>query len=511
MNKKTIITALLALVTMTGQAQTYSELSDDWQNVQYAQDETLPDAKINKGIATIKVKLLGYKPDMKKELYVLGFKPLGSKEQFEKEFPFADDGTLTAEIPVWMAREVRIGIGGITYPNEDMAFPSIIIAPGQKTEILMKVTDGQECPFVAFKGYMAKTNMDLQRAYDVFTTYRDDEKTYLKVKECKTKEERLQCLTEIFNQRIADVKGSNYTTAAKDLLCMEAERHFVEWTRNFANTYSRFVVLPDGRVTGWNDHYLEDCKKNRDMLSLSLEERDYSWKYLNEPTSPCSSAFWSANLLNYDKKAKEKNVHNIDLIILYSVLSGIYAGNVNFDNEGNAKCYSYIITSKDCSNVIREYQAEQQRIGQLLASQESVFYQKYNDVPPEDILQTILDKYKGKAVLIDMWETWCGPCRQGHKLMKPIKEEMSNINVQFVYLASPKSQLNTWQEIIKDIEGDHYYLTEEQYNYILGKYESDGIPTYAIYDAHGQLTFKNTGFPGIDCIKAEIEKALNNK
>lgn len=32
-----------------------------------AQDETLPDVTINKGVATIKVKLLGYKPEMKKE------------------------------------------------------------------------------------------------------------------------------------------------------------------------------------------------------------------------------------------------------------------------------------------------------------------------------------------------------------------------------------------------------------------------------------------------------------
>lgn len=64
--KKTIITALLALVWVTGQGQMTAELPADWKNVQYAQDETLPDARINKGVATIKVKLLGYKPEMKR-------------------------------------------------------------------------------------------------------------------------------------------------------------------------------------------------------------------------------------------------------------------------------------------------------------------------------------------------------------------------------------------------------------------------------------------------------------
>ena len=92
-----------------------------------------------------------------------------------------------------------------------------------------------------------------------------------------------------------------------------------------------------------------------------------------------------------------------------------------------------------------------------------------------------------------------------------MKEEMKGKNVQFVYITSPSSPLSTWQEMIKDIDGDHYYLTREQYNYILDKYESNGIPTYAIYDPQGQMTFKNVGFPGLDPIKKEIEKAQGAK
>ena len=91
--------------------------------------------------------------------------------------------------------------------------------------------------------------------------------------------------------------------------------------------------------------------------------------------------------------------------------------------------------------------------------------------------------------------------------MKPLKEELKGQNVQFVYLTSPSSPLKTWQEMLKDIDGDHYYLTKEQYNYILNKYESEGIPTYAIYDTKGNLTFKNIGFPGNDVIRKELEAA----
>ena len=153
------------------------------------------------------------------------------------------------------------------------------------------------------------------------------------------------------------------------------------------------------------------------------------------------------------------------------------------------------------------YAKNEQQIAGELAGNESVFFKKYDGVAPENILQTILGNYKGKAVLIDMWETWCGPCRAGHKAMAPMKEQMKGQNVQFVYIASPSSPPTTWQKMIKDIDGDHYYLTEEQNHYILSHYESSGIPTYAIYDTKGHQTYKSIGFPGNDVIRKELEAA----
>ena len=153
------------------------------------------------------------------------------------------------------------------------------------------------------------------------------------------------------------------------------------------------------------------------------------------------------------------------------------------------------------------YAKNEQQIAGELAGNESVFFKKYDGVAPENILQTILDNYKGKAVLIDMWATWCGPCRAGHKAMAPLKEELKGRNIKFIYIASPSSPPTTWLEMIKDIDGDHYYLTEEQNHYILQHFESSGIPTYAIYDTKGHQTYKSIGFPGNDVIRKELETA----
>ena len=467
-------------------------LPADWQNVAYAKDETLPAAKIHKGVATIKVKMLGYKPAMKMSFYVGGFTPLGTAERVDKAVPFADDGTVEIKIPLWLTRQMNVGVEGLAYSE-------LLIAPGQETNILMKVCSDNK-PFVAFKGYMAKTNMDLVKAKETLGESLSDRDVYLKVKNCNTKEERLKCLQDIFDQRVATVKKSKFTTATKDLICMVAEEDYVNWTRHFAFNFSQFFVGEDGEIWMTHRNLSENMEKNKDMLPMTEEEQAYSWKYLNEPGSPCSDVFWNTTIAAYDKQAVVKNPYNNELRCVKDVIKG--------DNEGLTNVLLATLKNEDCKNVIREYQAEQKRLAEELASKESIFFQKYDDVAPENILQTILNKYKGKAVLIDIWATWCGPCKAGHQVMKPWKQELKGKNIQFVYITSPTSPLSTWQEMIKDIDGDHYYLTKEQYNYILEKFESDGIPTYAIYDAQGNQTFKNIGFPGLVPFKAAVGKVL---
>ena len=467
-------------------------LPADWQNVAYAKDETLPAAKIHKGVATIKVKMLGYKPAMKMSFYVGGFTPLGTAERVNKEVPFADDGTVEIKIPLWLTRQVNVGVEGLAYSE-------LLIAPGQETNILMKVCSDNK-PFVAFKGYMAKTNMDMTKVKDTFGELLSDFAIYPKVKDCKTKEERLKSLQDIFEQRVNTIKKTEFTTAAKDLICMAAEEDYVKWTRQFVFNYSQFFVDDDGEIWMTQRNLSENMEKNKDMLTLTEEEQAYSWKYLNEPTSPCSQVFWETSIAAYDKQAVVKNPYNNELRCVQDVIKG--------DNEGLTNVLLATLKNEDCKNVIREYQAEQKRLAEELANKESVFFQKLDDVAPENILQTILNKYKGKAVLIDIWATWCGPCKAGHQAMKSWKKELKGKDIQFVYITSPSSPLKTWQEMIKDIDGDHYYLTKEQYNYILNHYDSDGIPTYAIYDAEGNQTFKTIGFSGLDVFKNEVNKVL---
>jgi len=140
-----------------------------------------------------------------------------------------------------------------------------------------------------------------------------------------------------------------------------------------------------------------------------------------------------------------------------------------------------------------------------------VHYLDMTDIAPENILQTILDCYKGKTVLIDIWATWCAPSILGHRAMAPLKERLKGDPVQFIYITSPTSPVAHWKDMIQDIPGAHYYVTDEQCKSLLSHYQSGGYPTYAIYDAQGTQTYTCSGFPGVEIIKEELGKTLQNQ
>jgi len=63
--------------------------------------------------------------------------------------------------------------------------------------------------------------------------------------------------------------------------------------------------------------------------------------------------------------------------------------------------------------------------------------------------------------------------------------------------------------MITDIHGEHYRLSRAQSNYLYKEIiESTAVPTYAIIDKTGKMTWKRIAFPGTTIIEKEIRKAL---
>lgn len=137
-----------------------------------------------------------------------------------------------------------------------------------------------------------------------------------------------------------------------------------------------------------------------------------------------------------------------------------------------------------------------EKVVELDKSKSPAVVNDISSVADQKVVEAILSKHKNKVVFIDLWATWCGPCLEAMKEFRGTKHEFRDKDVAFVYLTNGSSPRKLWEEKIKGIGGEQYYLKASQWEYIMNHFGFEGIPSYLLYNKEGVLINKFTAFPG---------------
>ncbi|MBQ6191652.1 MAG: redoxin domain-containing protein [Prevotella sp.] len=109
----------------------------------------------------------------------------------------------------------------------------------------------------------------------------------------------------------------------------------------------------------------------------------------------------------------------------------------------------------------------------------------------EALLKKILEPYKGKFVLLDIWGTWCSPCKEALSHSTEEYARLKDFDIQYLYLAN-QSPRESWENVIKEynVSGDnvaHYNLPVEQQSAIERHLNVHSFPTYKLFNRNGDL------------------------
>lgn len=103
---------------------------------------------------------------------------------------------------------------------------------------------------------------------------------------------------------------------------------------------------------------------------------------------------------------------------------------------------------------------------------------------------TSLDDLKGKYVYIDVWATWCGPCKAEIPFLKEVEKKYHGKNIEFVSISvDVAKKRDAWRAMVKEMEltGIQLIADKDFKSEFIKGYVINAIPRFLLIDPNGNI------------------------
>lgn len=111
--------------------------------------------------------------------------------------------------------------------------------------------------------------------------------------------------------------------------------------------------------------------------------------------------------------------------------------------------------------------------------------------------KTSLSDLKGKYVYVDVWATWCGPCKIEIPALKSLEKQYEDKNIQFVSISidddrshgSWEAAKSKWKTMVdvESLRGLQLFAPNGWNSDFIRNYKINGIPRFLLIDPNGNI------------------------
>ncbi|UMB52946.1 TlpA family protein disulfide reductase [Lutibacter sp. A64] len=122
---------------------------------------------------------------------------------------------------------------------------------------------------------------------------------------------------------------------------------------------------------------------------------------------------------------------------------------------------------------------------------------------------TSLDDLKGKYVYVDVWATWCGPCKREIPYLKEVEKAYHGKNIEFVSISIDQAKDHeAWKTMVAEEElgGIQLFADNDWKSNFVQEYQIKGIPRFLLIDPDGNIVSSDAPRPSSEDLIALFDE-----
>jgi thiol-disulfide isomerase/thioredoxin len=107
--------------------------------------------------------------------------------------------------------------------------------------------------------------------------------------------------------------------------------------------------------------------------------------------------------------------------------------------------------------------------------------------------QRTLAEWQGKVVLLNLWATWCAPCRKEMPALDRLQKELGSDRFEVVALSVDRGGVEVARKFLDQIKVESLMLYVDPTTKVAGQLKAVGMPTTLLIDPQGREIGRLTG------------------